>query len=175
MLISKKVWRLSTVIALSLYAVMLGITIPHLQHLSQGIAIPDMLPGGYNITYINKLFETLGETGRDYYTYIQVPLDTIYPVAFSVMSINFIQHGIGSHIWAKKYMLIFPIISVVCDYTENISTLYSLINYPNLSATVIQISSVASLLKTVTVSFILIILVILAINALRKKLTKCNG
>ena len=45
---------------------------------SGGMKLLDMMPLGYDMDYINTLFETLGEKGRDIYLYNQIPVDMIY-------------------------------------------------------------------------------------------------
>ena len=66
------------------YAAMLIITIPKTMGFSNGLKLLDMMPMGYDLEYINTLFETLGEKGREVYLYNQIPLDMIYPFLFAI-------------------------------------------------------------------------------------------
>lgn len=47
------------------YVTMLTVTIPEVMNFSGGMKILDMMPAGYDVKYINALFETLGEQGRN--------------------------------------------------------------------------------------------------------------
>ena len=49
------------------YLIMLFITIPKVMAFSDGMRLLDMMPGGYDLDYVNALFQTLGEQGRAAY------------------------------------------------------------------------------------------------------------
>jgi hypothetical protein len=66
------------------YALMLTYTIPMTMAFSKGMKLLDMMPTGYDRGYINTLFETLGEKGRNIYLYNQLPIDLIYPFLFAI-------------------------------------------------------------------------------------------
>ena len=66
------------------YAVMLTVTIPKTMTFSNGLKLLDMMPLGYDLEYINMLFETLGENGRQVYLTNQLPVDMIYPFLFGI-------------------------------------------------------------------------------------------
>ncbi|MCB0280758.1 MAG: hypothetical protein KDD94_14710, partial [Calditrichaeota bacterium] len=72
------------ILATSVYAIMLLITIPDLIHYSGGYQVPDMLPLGYESGYISELFTRLGQEGRDAYLYRQIPYDMLYPAFFAL-------------------------------------------------------------------------------------------
>ena len=72
------------IIANILYAIMLLITIPKTMSFSNGMRLLDMMPAGYDPTYITSLFETLGNNGRESYLYSQIPIDMIYPFFFAI-------------------------------------------------------------------------------------------
>ncbi len=64
------------------YLFMLMVTIPKTMGFSNGMKLLDMMPTGYNQDYVNKLFRTLGENGREIYLTNQIPVDMIYPLLF---------------------------------------------------------------------------------------------
>lgn len=66
------------------YAFMLIITIPKTMRFSNGMKLLVMMPTGYDFEYINTLFDTLGEKGREVYLYNQIPVDMIYPFLFGI-------------------------------------------------------------------------------------------
>lgn len=39
----------------------------------------DMMPTRYDLEYVNTLFETLSQEGRETYLYQQIPFDMLYP------------------------------------------------------------------------------------------------
>ena len=67
-----------------IYLFMLLVTIPKTMEFSNGMKLLDMLPTGYNQDYVNKLFSTLGENGREIYLTTQIPVDMIYPLLFGL-------------------------------------------------------------------------------------------
>ncbi len=69
------------------YAFMLLVTIPKVMSYSNELKILDMLPTGYDLKYINTLFEALGVEGRAVYLYSQLPVDFIYPFLFAVRGV----------------------------------------------------------------------------------------
>ena len=55
------------VITNMVYAFMLSITIPKTMEYSNGFKLLDMMPMGYDLNYVNNLFQSLDETGRAAY------------------------------------------------------------------------------------------------------------
>jgi mannose/fructose/N-acetylgalactosamine-specific phosphotransferase system component IID len=66
------------------YAFMLMVTIPNTMAFSNGMKLLDIRPTGYDFDYVNKLFSTLGNTGREIYLNTQIPVDMIYPLLFGI-------------------------------------------------------------------------------------------
>lgn len=54
--------------AMGMYLIMFFYSIPRVLEYSGGMKILDLMPTGYNTEYGQKLFETLGETGREIYS-----------------------------------------------------------------------------------------------------------
>ena len=46
------------------YTFMLTVTIPKTMEFSNGMKLLDMMPTGYDLNYVNELFNWLGENGR---------------------------------------------------------------------------------------------------------------
>lgn len=68
----------------AVYILMLTITIPKTMAFSGGMDLLDMMPMGYDWTYVNELFKTLGEEGRHTYLTVQLPVDMLYPLHFGI-------------------------------------------------------------------------------------------
>ena len=78
----KKLWILF-IITTSVYAYLMLVTVPALKAMAGGMDILDV-PPFYDATYIQELFRRLGEEGRHFYLYRQIPVDMIYPGLFAI-------------------------------------------------------------------------------------------
>ena len=78
----KKLWILF-IITTSVYAYLMLVTIPALKVMAGGMDILDV-PPFYDATYIQELLRRLGEEGRLFYLYRQIPVDMIYPGLFAI-------------------------------------------------------------------------------------------
>jgi len=152
---------------------MLVVTIPDLMQFSGGMKILDMMPTGYNIQYVNTLFNTLGTVGRDSYLHHQLPLDLIYPMLFGISSclvLAFFLNQLGKLDSWLFYLCLIPLFSGLFDYAENIGIITMLKNYPNISVLQVQITSVFTVLKSVLTSIYFIILIITLLAVAKNKL-----
>ena len=66
------------------YLFILFLTIPKTIGFSNGMKLLDMMPTGYDLNYVNGLFNALGENGREIYLTNQIPVDMIYPLLFGL-------------------------------------------------------------------------------------------
>lgn len=158
------------------YAFMLLVTIPYTMEFSNGMEILDMMPTGYDLDYVNKLFSTLGENGRETYLTSQIPVDMIYPLLFGI------SYGLVLAYFLKKinrlnssfmYLCLLPIIAGVADYIENIGIITMLNSYPDLTETTVNATSMFSVIKSISTSIfflaLVIILILLGIKSYNKK------
>ncbi len=158
------------------YAVMLIVTIPKTMTYSNGMKLLDMLPMGYDSDYINSLFESLGETGRQVYLYNQLPVDMVYPFLFGIsycLLIGYFLKKLNKLDSVFFYLCFLPLIAGIADYLENLGIISMLRNYPNLSQTSMDATSVFSVVKsmTTTVFFVALIitLLLLGIKTLKER------
>ena len=150
-----------------LYFFMLTYTIPKLTAIANGMKILDMLPEGYDIHYVNSLFEALGENGRQAYLYYQIPLDLFFPIFYGLgfcLLYAYFLRKINQHKSPFFYFSFLPLIAGVSDYLENIGIIAMLNQYPNYSDETVSITSTFSFLKssTTTIYFIALIFVLIA-------------
>lgn len=143
--------------ALMVYGVMLLYTIPTIMEYAPGMVLFDLSPTGYTYEYSQKLLLTLGDEGRDFYLYTQLPLDFVYPALFAV-SCSLLLSWLLSKSQTKDsklyYLCFIPLLAGLFDYFENICLLHSLSSYPDISESHIAISSVMTLLKSgITTAF----------------------
>lgn len=155
-----------------IYTLMLTITIPKLMTFSGGKKIIDMMPGGYNTSFVVDLLGALGEEGRSFYLTRQLPLDFIYPVAFAVtyaLIFVFFLRKINRHDSPWKFIALLPVIAGVADYLENIGIIAMLKTYPDISTSLVQLSSSVSVLKAsaTTVYFVSLIILLVAVGVMK--------
>lgn len=164
------------------YAVMLTITIPKTMTFSNGLKLLDMMPLGYDLEYINTLFETLGEKGRQVYLTNQLPVDMIYPFLFGIsycLLIGFFLKKLNKLDSLFFYLCFLPIIAGVADYLENFGIFTMLYNFPGFSPFTAKVTNVFSMVKstTTTVFFIALIitLLVLGINKIKERTKTSNN
>lgn len=164
------------------YVLMLAVTIPGTMAYASGLKLLDMLPQGYDAAYIQNLFCTLGEEGRYYYLYRQIPVDMIYPGLFGISYCLIMGYFLNKlqkldSFWF--YMCLLPIIAGVADYLENLGIINLLVNYPNLSSTIMSLTNAFSIIKSLTTSLFFIALIItmiaLGIKTLKRKNAETNA
>lgn len=164
------------------YASMLIITIPKTMNFSNGMKLLDMMPTGYDWEYVNKLFETLGEKGREIYLYNQIPIDMIYPFLFGVsycLVFAFILKKMNKLDTSYFYLSLLPIVAGVADYLENFGIISMLIGFPDLSQIVVRMTNLFTIIKSIstTIYFIglIVILIAMGIRILNKRKTSVKN
>lgn len=156
------------------YLFMMVVTIPEVMSYSEGMSILDMMPGGYDATYVRILFDTLGPQGRGAYLFNQIPADMVYPLLFAItysLLFAYFLKKTGKLNTPYLYFCILPLIAGLADYAENVGIITMLHQYPDLSLASIKASNIFSLVKssTTTVYFValIILLVMFGIRSLR--------
>ena len=146
-----------------IYAVMLLVTIPKTMTFSNGMKLLDMMPTGYDPAYINALFETLGENGREVYLYNQIPVDMIYPLLFGIsycLLFAFFLKKLNKLNSTFFYLSLLPIIAGIADYLENLGIIIMLNNYPNQSQVSMDATNIFSIIKSMTTTLFFVALII---------------
>jgi len=164
------------------YAFMLMVTIPKTMGFSNGMKLLDMLPTGYNHDYVNELFRTLGENGREIYLTNQIPVDMIYPLLFGLtysLLFAYFLKKLNKLKLPFTYLCLLPIIAGIADYLENIGIITMLNSYPDLTETAVNATNTFSIVKsmTTTVFFIalIIILLMLGVKTIKERRTSANN
>ncbi|WP_339653967.1 hypothetical protein [uncultured Maribacter sp.] len=159
----KKVFWLFMVTNL-VYGFMLMVTIPKTMAFSNGMKLLDMMPTGYNFLYVNKLFGSLGDVGRETYLTSQIPVDMFYPLLFSVsycLVMAYFLKKINKLHTPFMYLCLLPVIAGIADYLENIGIISMLNNYPDITETAVQTTSIFSVIKSISTSIYFITLIAL--------------
>lgn len=151
------------------YALMLAVTIPKTMTFSNGLKLLDMMPFGYDLEYINTLFETLGEKGRKVYLVNQLPVDMIYPFLFGVsycLLIGYFLKKLNKLDSVYFYLCFLPLVAGIADYAENFGVLAMLNSFPDISPITATVTNVFTLIKsmTTTVFFVALIIALLILG-----------
>jgi len=157
------------VLANVVYAIMLIVTIPKTMAFSNGLQLLDMMPLGYNSEYVNALFKTLGENGRQVYLKNQLPIDMIYPFLFGVsycLLIGYFLKKLNKINSVFFYLCFLPVIAGIADYAENFGIIAMLNSYPDISPITVNFTNIFSVVKsmTTTVFFIALIITLLMLG-----------
>lgn len=149
-----------------IYTIMVTISIPKVMSFSGGMNLLDMMPMGYDATYVKQLLDTLGDDGRHAYLYTQIPWDMVYPVLFGVtycLILAFFFKILGkleSPLFNLSYL---PLFAGLFDYFENIGIVLMLNAYPDNLHILSKITNIFSLLKSFTTTIALTILLVLLV------------
>jgi hypothetical protein len=159
-----------------IYAFMLIITIPKTMGFSNGMKLLDMMPTGYNFEYINTLFDTLGEKGREVYLYNQIPVDMIYPFLFGIsycLLIAYFLKKLNKLNSPFFYLCLLPLVAGVADYFENFGIISMLNSYPDLSLFSTTATNIFTILKSMTTTIymvaLIITLIVLGLKTIKRK------
>lgn len=176
-LLRGKIVLLFFIISSSLYFLMLFVTIPYLHKITNGIEILDMMPAGYDFQYVIQLMESLGETGRHYYLFTQIPIDLLFPFFFAISNCIIIvwflkKIGKLDTFWYLACYL--PLFAGFFDYAENISIISILNNYPEIEQNSVLVSNFFSVMKSSLTTIALSVLLIIILVFLFKRIFNRN-
>ncbi|WP_428657862.1 hypothetical protein [Runella sp.] len=120
---------------------------------------PIDLTMGFTPTRTLQMVEQYGQSARDYYATVEMTIDVIYPIVYSCL----FAVALSLLYYRKSYrpfalVNIFPFISLVFDYLENITIVTMLKNFPEQSMTVASLCEIFKMIKwgsfVITVLFI---------------------
>ena len=165
-----------------IYLFMLIVTIPKTMGFSNGMKLLDMLPTGYNQDYVNELFRTLGENGRDIYLTNQLPVDMIYPLLFGLtysLLLAYFLKKLNKLKHPFTYLCLLPIIAGIADYMENFGIITMLNSYPDLTETTVNATNTFSVIKSISTSMffiaLIVVLIILGIKFVKRNKSSANN
>jgi len=154
----------SAVLAASVYFAMIFITLAHLQTVAGQIPF-DMRPTGYSREDADVLLNALGEDGRAYYLRYQISLDTLYPALLAMTLVAAIG-WLAVHFTHRIILRAGVALSVgaaLFDYGENLGIVVMLLNWPNISDSLVNLVSAASISKAVFTTFAVTFVLILGL------------
>ncbi|MGI9530543.1 hypothetical protein [Lutimonas sp.] len=150
----------------AVYLLMLGLTIPQTMSFSNGMNLLDMMPTGYDLNYVNELFSSLGEKGRQVYLTQQIPVDMVYPLLFGIsycLILGFFLEKLNKLQRPYVYACLLPLLAGFFDYLENISIINMLGQYPELTESMVNTSNTFTIAKSVLTSVYFVILLLVLI------------
>lgn len=159
----------------TVYVCMLTITIPNTMRFSNDNRLLDMMPFGYDLTYVNTLFDALGKIGRETYLTNQIPIDMLYPFLFGLtysLLLAYLLKKLNKGSTITIFLCLIPVLAGVADYLENIGIILLIQNYPLLTETTVKTTSFFSVVKSVSTSIYFILLIVILIILGFKSLNK---
>ena len=157
------------------YVFMLMVTIPKTMAFSGGMDLLDMMPFGYDLNYVNTLFNALGDFGRETYMTKQIPVDMVYPLLFGVtycLLLGYFLKKIDRLKTPYSYLCLLPIVAGVFDYLENFGILVMLNDFPDLTVSSVSLINVFTIIKSISTSLFFISLLVVLISLLLRYLNK---
>lgn len=147
---------IASVFTVAIFLYMGMVSIPEIHNLTGGMQIFDLKFAGYNIQFVESVMEHLGTSGRSFYIENHLLIGLIFPLFYvSILTIIIIR--LLKKLQLESTKLIFlsymPIIMGVADMYENISLLYLLNFYPNISNISVVTASVFSVIKAMFILF----------------------
>ncbi|MEE8575773.1 MAG: hypothetical protein V3T31_00830 [candidate division Zixibacteria bacterium] len=163
-------------IMLPVYCYMLFVSIPDVMQHAGNLKLLDMMLLGYSFDYVMLLFDSLGEEGRNAYLTTQIPIDMVFPFllasSFSLLLAFFFRKGFGLES-RVHYLSVVPVAAGLFDYFENFGIIAMLTTYPDISYTLVSLTSLCSMIRAFATSVSwLLLLVSLAAATKRRFRTK---
>ena len=117
----------------------------------------------YSPSDLYQMAESYGEEGRTAYIQARATFDLIWPIIYTLFLTTAITWIFGRTFAAKsilKYANLVPIVAMMFDYLENLSTSIVMFRYPQYTPGIDALASIFTLLKwiSVTASFLLVII-----------------
>lgn len=161
----KSVLVLSGVLTAGICLVMNMVLLPHIEAGTQGIRCFDM-NFNYSFETAQAFINALGSDLKAYYLHVQLPLDFVYPLAYT----TFFVLLMNTLMQKKSKLTALPLVLAVCDYGENIGII-RMLTAETLSPAMVSIANGFTMVKTVLlyVTILLIIALIIRRIVLKKR------
>jgi hypothetical protein len=173
-------WLVAALLVASglLWAVMFFGPLAQLSHLAGGAAPFDVRPFGYGYDEARVFLSAIGEQGRHYYGYRELPLDMTYPPLYAV------SRGLALW-WLTKpgrvraaplrrrwraALVAIPVIMASLDVIENGCIARMLSTWPELSPGLVQVASLVTRAKIMTGALTELSMAVLAALWLKRRM-----
>lgn len=122
------------------------------------------LRNGYSYEEAMGFFELIGEEGRRNYFMVELLLDTVYPLIYSLffcLLLIALLRARAIRFEGQLYIFCFlPFLIALVDYIENTAILFSLASYPDSSASLLFLASLATQIKWLLLTLVLAALLV---------------
>lgn len=152
---------------LLIMAVMNILLIPSIEAGTEGMRFFDMNSFGYSYESAETFLTTLSAQGKETALNIQLPLDFVYPVVYTLFFILLMRT-------LSKKRTVFeaiPAILFVSDYTENICT-EIMLRGDHLSSGLAGFASTVTIIKSMLMYITFLVLIIMLIRMIKNKVQK---
>ncbi len=171
----KRLFWISLLVSLAIYAAMVFWSLPFIQQQAGGLRPFDLRPGGYSLAEASEFLQRLSEQGRTFYLTVQHKLDFFYPALLAIT--------LGCGLWlmapaswkvARWLLILLPLPGMAFDYVENYFVASLLKASPALiDERAVAAASLATVIKSITTTVAIVALVVLLLMwRLRKRRTK---
>ncbi len=96
------------------------LTLGQMTQLSGGLSMPDLMIGGYDAGYVQRLRETMDDDARGQLSYVHRTAGTLFPLIFAFAWLLLVQLNAGRR-WLRRLLWSPVILFVVADLWENIA------------------------------------------------------
>ncbi|MHA7143676.1 hypothetical protein ACX80U_03060 [Arthrobacter sp. TmT3-37] len=96
------------------------LTLGQMTQLSGGLTMPDLMIGGYDAGYVQRLRETMDDDARGQLSYLHRTAGTLFPLIFAFAWLLLVQLNAGRR-WLRRLLWSPVILFVVADLWENIA------------------------------------------------------
>lgn len=119
---------------------------------------------GYSYEEAMGFFELIGEEGRRNYFMVELLLDSVYPLVYSLflcLLLIALLQARALRFEGQLYMFCFlPFLIALVDYIENTAILFSIASYPDSSASLLFLASLATQIKWLLLTLVLAALLV---------------
>lgn len=126
--------------------------------------IPDMMLGGYTLADVMRIFRAIGPEGRMAFLRYQLPLDMLYPYfygSFLALSMAWFFKKTGTGNKRIAWLSLLPLLAAFFDYLENIMDIIMLIRFPDLTAGMVSLAAIFTVIKGFLLLLSVIVLLLL--------------
>jgi hypothetical protein len=139
-----------------LFFAMIWGPLAELRGIAGGLDPFDMRLGGYDLAEARALLAALGAEGRDYYTDIQLRIDTLYPLTYALsrgllllwLALPGRASPRGFSPRVKAALLIAPVAACLFDWAENQGIAAMLASWPEVSPATVARASACTVAKS---------------------------
>ena len=137
--------------------------LPHIEAATNGIRCFAMF-FNYDYKTAKQFIAYLGDDLKAFYLHVQLPLDFVYPLAYT----TFFVLLINTLTQKKSKLIVLPLALAVCDYGENIGIILML-TAAELNPTTVAIANVFTMVKTVLLYVTILLILALIIKRIIDK------